>query len=392
MDELPVRPANNPLVCSLVALPSLLALPLLSSAECAARGDPSLPKGSWLVHEENDVLLLEGTDKGYTQGLRLGYTWQPDCEWRWLQRFARFTEHTLGFESLLFGDRDDLTRWTSFGGGQHIFTPHDLAAHELIADDRPYAGWLYAMIRNDFVTREKPLRGKAWLTQAQTSLEYQLGIVGKESIAGDAQKFLHDDVFPSQHPNGWSHQLGTEPGVMVRYQWQGRLAHEDGWFDVVPDYSVAVGNIQIYGGAGLTLRVGQNISGFPTRTLGPSLFDVKTTSSALEEDASTNSSGRRCLFRWLAECYLFANAETRIFAHNLFLDGSTWSDSHSVDKESIVTTWSTGFRLRFLTNNITLNYVYTWRGREFAPVPRDAERRDGSHEYGALTVNWDTHF
>jgi hypothetical protein len=25
-------------------------------------------------------------------------------------------------------------------------------------------------------------------------------------------------------------------------------------------------------------------------------------------------------------------------------------------------------------------------------VPQDADRRDGSHEYGALTVNWDTRF
>lgn len=366
-----------------------LAPPLISTAhaECAARKHPSLPKGSWLVHEENDVLLLHSTDNGYTQGLRLGYSWQPDCEWRWLDRFADFTEHTLHFDRILFGDPAELTRWTSFGGGQHIFTPTDLAAHDLIADDRPYAGWLYAMIRNDYVTREHALPGKPFLTQAQTSLEYQLGIVGKESLAGDAQKFLHDDVFPSQHPNGWSHQLGTEPGVLLRYQWQGRLAHEGGWFDVVPDYSVAAGNIQIYGGAGLTLRLGQNISGFPTRTLGPSLFDFAM--SAVE---ANDSRPRRCLFSWLAECYVFANAEARYFARNLFLDGSTWSDSPHVDKERNVHTWSAGFRLRLLWNNVTFNYVYTWRGREFWPVPQDAERADGSHEYGALTVNWDTRF
>lgn len=383
------RPLRE-LAC-LAALPLLLAVAPAASATCAAREHPSLPKGSWLIHEENDVLLFDATDKGYTQGLRLGYSWQPDCEWRWLQRFADFTERRLHFDRLLFGDPSELTRWTSFGGGQHIFTPRDLARRTLNPDDRPYAGWLYAMVRNDYVTREKPVGGgKPFLTQAQTSLEYQLGVVGPESIAGKAQTFLHDHVISSQHPYGWRNQLGTEPGVMLRYQWQGRLAHKAGWFDVVPDYSAALGNIQLYGGAGLTLRLGQNISGFPTRTLGPTLFDLSTPASAM--DAGHDSNHRRCLFSWLAECYVFANAEARYFARNLFLDGSTWHDSPRVDKERRVNTWSAGFRLRLVSNNITFNYVYTWRGREFTPVPQDAEHRDGSHEYGALTVNWDTHF
>jgi lipid A 3-O-deacylase len=357
---------------------SLLCLwPICADADCEAKEHPkTIAKGSWIVHEENDVLLLEGTDKGYTQGLRLGYTWQPDCEWRWTQRFADFMEDRLHVDAILFGGRENLTRWTSFGVGQHIFTPLDLARHELIVDDRPYAGWLYAMVRHDYVTREKALQRKPWMTQAQTSLEYQIGIVGRESLAEAAQKFFHDHVTKSQHPNGWEHQLRTEPGLLVRYQWQGRLAHEDGWFDVVPDYSLSLSNIQTYAAAGITLRAGLNVSGFPTRTLGPSV---------LKRD------GRRCGFSWLAECYVFANAEGRYFARNLFLDGSTWGDSHHVDKEPFVGTWSAGFRLRLVPNNITVNYVYTWRDREFTPVPADARRRDGSHEYGALTVHWDTH-
>lgn len=370
----------------LAALLITLLCPLAAFAACEAREHPeTLAKGSFLVHEENDVLLPDNTDKGYTQGLRLGYSWMPDCEWRWTQRFADFMEQRVGVEALLFGDRENLTRWTSFGGGQHIFTPRDITRSTLNPDDRPYAGWLYAMVRNDYVTREKPIRGKPFLSQFQTSLEYQLGMVGQESLAETAQKLMHD-ASHSQHPNGWHHQLGTELGGIVRYQWQGRLAHEDGWFDLVPDYSVAVGTIQTYAGAGLTLRLGVNISGFPIRTLGPSLFGM--TSPAEESDAKH----RRCVFSWLAECYVFANAETRYFERNVFLDRSTWQDSHRVDKERQVNSWSTGFRLRLVPNNITLNYVYTWRSREFTPVPADAVHRDGSHAYGALTVNWDTHF
>ena len=93
-------------------------------AVCEAIKHPgAIPKGSWLVHEENDVLLDETTDKGYTQGLRLGYTWQPECEWLWTQRFATFMEEKLHANALLPGDGKNLERWTSFGIGQHMFTP-----------------------------------------------------------------------------------------------------------------------------------------------------------------------------------------------------------------------------------------------------------------------------
>ena len=374
----------------LAAVQLIWAWPVAASTDCEASHFPdSVPKGSWLVHEENDALLVDATDKGYTQGLRLGYTWQPECEWRWTQDFATFVEDKLHAKALLFGKPEDLERWTSFGGGQHIFTPRNLKRHDLNTDDRPYAGWLYAMLRHDYATPENQLENVPWLVQAQTSFEYQLGIVGQLSLAEAAQKFLHDDITGSQHPNGWEHQLGTEPGVVVRYQWQGRLAHEDRWFDVVPDYSVALGNIQTYAGAGLTLRAGVNISGFPTRTLGPTVLKrAFHESSARAADVAPP----RCLFSWLVECYVFANAEGRYFARNLFFDGSTWKDSHRVDKEPFVSSWSAGTRLRLRPNNITINYVYTWRSREFTPVPQDAIHADGSHAYGAITVNWDTHF
>ena len=52
----------------------------------------------------------------------------------------------------------------------------------------------------------------------------------------------------------------------------------------------------------------------------------------------------------------------------------------------------TGVHARLGSKLGDVRYVYTWRGREFSPVPQDADRRDGSHEYGALTVNWDTRF
>jgi len=244
------------------------------------------------------------------------------------------------------------------------------------------------MLRHDYISGEERLKSTRWGVQTQTSLEYQLGIVGQLSLAEAAQKFVHDKITGSQHPNGWDHQLSTEPGVFVRYQWQGRLVNQGHWFDVVPDYSVALGNIQTYAGAGVTLRLGANISGFPTRTFSPS-FAKRAVYEPVAPAA--NVAPPRCGFSWLAECYVFVNGEGRYFARNLFLDGSTWGDSHSVDKEPFVATWSAGIRFRLVPHNITFNYVYTWRGREFTPVPQDSVTRDGSHEYGAITVNWDTY-
>jgi len=363
-----------------------------AEAECEAHANRRLAKGEFIFHEENDAIGVTGSDQNYTQGIRFGYTWQPGCEWEWTKYTAQKFEETGLGRAFGLNDANRYTRSTSVGAGQHIWTPLNLSDPNLIPTDRPYAGWLYTQLRYDYAAEEK------WTSpnvraQSQVSFEMQVGVIGNVSLAEEAQTFIHDHVTHSEHPRGWRHQLSNEAGIFLKYDWQRRIAHRSKHIDIVPEYSLALGNIQTFVAAGLTLRAGSNISGFPTQTLGPSAPPFRSRIEAREIAAPElgGSGSHHCGFSWISECYLFAEVEGRYFAHNIFLDGNTFADSHSVDKVPFVYDLSAGFRLRFKWRNLTANYIHTRRSNEFTPVPADAINSNGMQEYGALTFHWDTY-
>ena len=93
------------------------------------------PKGSLTVQIENDV-FGGGTDRHYTNGLRISYVFPAHK----LPPLARFLRRITPFI-------DRRAEMRVMGAvGQNIFTPSDILDPALIADDRPYAGWLYGEI------------------------------------------------------------------------------------------------------------------------------------------------------------------------------------------------------------------------------------------------------
>lgn len=61
--------------------------------------------------------------------------------------------------------------------------------------------------------------------------------------------------------------------------------------------------------------------------------------------------------------YFFAGIDGRFIAHNLFLDGNNFENSHSVDREDFVADLQAGF----VWNNSKFRLAYSWiyRSREF---------------------------
>ena len=100
------------------------------------------------VLEENDLVVR--TDRHYTQGIKLAYfqadgdlPWGAKQFYGWLPDWG-FTEHVGKF---------------GYAVGQNMFTPADISTPELLPDDRPYAGWLYA----GFILHRRGVTGvKAW--------------------------------------------------------------------------------------------------------------------------------------------------------------------------------------------------------------------------------------
>ena len=104
------------------------------------------PAGAFTILFENDILGGFGEDKHYTQGTRFSWL-SPEAQvWHWVE---------AGAQKLPFFPDDAHLRAT-YSLGQNLYTPEDIKTTELIVDDRPYAGWLYAAVG------WWPTRGKVW--------------------------------------------------------------------------------------------------------------------------------------------------------------------------------------------------------------------------------------
>ncbi len=334
-------------------LTSLAAAALFITAAAGATDDPDDPcRGKkWAAYQgqgENDVLVAsDATDESYTNGLLYSQLYNPDCNPPWAERFGK---RLRGW--LFPGSRADVA--LGWEVGQHLFTPTDLEREELIEDDRPYAAWLYGGLFYVLTATE---------SKRQQTLELQFGLVGPAALGEEVQEGVHE-LISSQLPRGWDNQIPNEPGVSLIYLWRQRFG--GGTADIVPHLGGALGTIQIYANAGLTLRLGKNISGFPV---------LQNRMTAAEPEVSRK---RR---RW--EAYLFAGADARALAHNIFLDGTVFRDSHSVDKESFVYDLKAGFSARYKSFRFT--YTFVRRSKEFSPLPAGVGG-DGEHEFGSLSV------
>jgi len=83
--------------------------------------------------------------------------------------------------------------------------------------------------------------------------------------------------------------------------------------------------------------------------------------------------------RWLHGLHGFISVDGRAVANDIFLDGNTWRDSHSVDKRHFVADVSVGFS--FLIRQWKLSYAQVYRTREF-------KGQDKHHEYGSLSLSY----
>ena len=75
--------------------------------------------------------------------------------------------------------------------------------------------------------------------------------------------------------------------------------------------------------------------------------------------------------------YFFGGVEGRVVARNIFLDGNTFEDSHSVNKKILVSDFQFGFALHIKNMRIALSNIV--RTKEF-----DDQQR--MTDYGAINI------
>jgi hypothetical protein len=279
---------------------------------------------------ENDLYAFTNSDRHYTNGVRLA----------WLSADADLPEwaKALGDE-LPFLD-PGARRRIGWALGHNVYTPEDKARRDLIRDDRPYAGWLYAGFA---LQSESPNR--------LDTLELDVGIVGPAAFGREVQNHWHR-VIGADPASGWNNQLKNEPGVALVFERKWRKIWElptgGGFgFDAIPHISASLGNVATYGAVGATLRFGHDLAAdFGPPRIRPAL----------------PGSGSFKLNDGLAG-YLFIGAEGRAIARDVFLDGNTFAESHSVSKKPIVGDFQAGFAL--LLNTVRVSFTQVVRTREF---------------------------
>lgn len=196
-------------------------------------------KGILTFQLEND--LFTGTDRHYTNGVRVSYLSAENNVPDWVENLAR----PLPF----FADEGNLR--VAYALGQTMYTPEDITIAAPQPDQRPWAGFAWGTIglTNDAGSR-------------LDNLELILGVVGPASQADDTQEFVHD-LIDTTDPNGWDNQLHNEPIVNLSYKrsWRGWAEFETVGLEVdtTPYVGGALGNAFTHANAGFLLRVGEDL-------------------------------------------------------------------------------------------------------------------------------------
>ena len=303
------------------------------------------------IQFENDF-FGGGTDRHFTHGTRLQCLSKP-VEW-----ITNAADKIPWFsaEKALAHPENALKARASLSLGQNIYTPENTASSELVTDDRPYAGWLYigfGIVANQGLKR-------------YDKLELQVGIVGPYSGAEEVQTFWHS-AFGLQVPQGWDNQLDNEPGVVLYYEQARRFGLGNIFYglgmDIIPHFGGSIGTVFTHAASGFTLRLGPNLQyDFGSPRIRPSLpgggyFRPKKG------------------FNW----YLFSGLEGRAVLRNVFLDGNSFSSSHSVDKKYFVGDLQAG--IAFKINRLRLSYTQIFRTKEF-------EKQKKADIFGALSFSY----
>ncbi|HEX2861312.1 MAG TPA: lipid A deacylase LpxR family protein [Lacunisphaera sp.] len=287
------------------------------------------------IVSENDKYFA-GTDRHYTNGFKL--TWLGETDLNQSRQFIQLAARLIPW---MDPEHVDWRYKVGATLGQNSYTPSNTDTPALIPTDRPYASWLYGSILLH-AQRDNQLR----------LVEISAGVVGPSALGEFTQNAWHD-VINVPHANGWGNQLRDEPGLQLSWE---RRYRQWAWktgpglvpdVDVILRHRVTLGNISTHLAGGFVVRLGWQAP----EDFGPDL--IRPGGGNMANDALPARFGG----------YFYASTEARLVGRDIFLDGNTWKDSHSVPKRELVADLNVGFVLHWPSFQIA--YTQNYRTKEF---------------------------
>ncbi len=326
----------------------------------------------WNAYWENDSwVLVGGSDDAFTNGLRLALGRHPNAN---LPLADRLQEKW--FPRQVSNDAGERIRRTRKANsavviGQNFFTPREITDYDVDPRDRPYAGLWYLGARIDITedpelepgTEDEDLLVRTpFQSQIQHSFELDVGVLGQGAGGRPVQSAVHAAISTHRIPKGWSNQIKNSPAVSLLYMIRQRFGWE--FFDVVPHGGVTLGTTQTYPYAGLSLRLGWGLSGFPT-LLGrnTSLFGVSRSA-------------------W--EFGVTGGIEGRYFVRNSFVEGSLFRSAPGIDAVRGVGDYRLGLFLRVV--DWRFDYMFVRRSAEVGERGPSERLYDN---YGSLQLSYE---
>lgn len=312
--------------------------------------------GVFTVYFENDY--FGGTDRNYTNGVKLSWLSADLGGWGrsgWRKSFL---------QALPFVNRPDTAKNFGFSLGQQIYTPTDRKRTNPDPADRPYAGWTYLEL--SFVSKN---------AHRADIISIQAGMVGPSSLAEDTQRAVHEWI-NNDVPAGWDYQLRDEPGFNFIYERRYRLFYrtlsDSLGVDFIPHLGVSLGNVQTFANVGASVRLGLNL---------PSDFGVQIARGGAIGASPTDDLDPRVAVDRSVSLFVFAGAEGKAVARDIFLDGNTWKDSRSVDdKRRFVADLQVGVGV--ILGRWQLTGAFVHRTKEFKAQP------DPFSRFGSITLSY----
>lgn len=347
------------LAVSFTSLVTTIQLPLSPPAWAEAEGGDEKPtlqdraresldqsdRTSFLTLTIENDMFGSGEDNNYTSGVQLTYF---D-----IGQNAKSIGRRAG-SVIPFFEANETTA-VSYSFGQAIFTPNDIELQHPQPEDRPWAAFLYGTV------------GVSTLIGNRVDdVELTAGIIGPEALGEQSQSLIHD-IVGSPKPMGWDHQLKTEPGVVFswRRRWPEYVHHEiGGWnLSLQPSAGFSLGNVYTLASGGITLQV------------SPS--QARWQDTPIRVRPSIPGSGYFASDEGNSGWLFFVGLQGRAVARNLFLDGNTFTDSPSVDKEPFVLDANAG--VAWTVGHVRLSFSAIYRTREFKTQQDDTL-------FGAISV------
>jgi lipid A 3-O-deacylase len=314
-----------------------VAIALAASSAKADTGPPEPVEGvagkltgaAVQVIVEND--FLAGTDRYYTNGIKLGITVPAPL----VQELFRAPATALLDQFA----RDPNPPHFGLFLGHSLYTPRTITVAAPQPFDRPWAAWLY-------------LAGVAQRAEGTRldTVELDLGVVGPAALGQEVQTAWHGLV-DAPRPRGWHNQLPNEPAFLVSYLRKRRIALAEN-LEWIGHAGAIAGTVMTLARAGGMLRSGFNMTGFGPDGIEPGgamLYNARRLAEAAGR-------GER-------EGYAFVGVDLRAVAHNIFLDGTVFRDSPGVERRAFVYDFVFGVSVRYADFRFSITQVR--RSEEF---------------------------